>query len=131
MKSHQETIFSDLSTTFTAHPVTGNVGLVKNENAIKQSIKNIVLTNFYERPYNPTYGANLISQLFENMNSITKFVLIKNIRVTLDNHEPRADIIDIRVDVDYDKNTINVTIVFKPINSLESQTVNVILERIR
>lgn len=127
----KETIFSDLSLAFKAHPVTGKLKILTNVDSIKQSVKNIVLTNFYEKPYNPTFGGNIIAQLFENMTSQTKFILENNIKIALRNYEPRADVIDIRTNPDFDNNTLNVSVTFKPVNDLALQTVNILLERVR
>ena len=74
-RESKEIIYSDIPLSFTAHPVNGNVILVKNSESIKQSVKNIVLTNFHERPYNIFFGGNLIAQLVENLDSsYTKFL---------------------------------------------------------
>ena len=73
MPELKQPVFKDIPLSFTAHPVTGNVKALTNRDAVKQSVKNIVLTNFYERPYSPNLGGNILSQLFENMDSITQY----------------------------------------------------------
>jgi phage baseplate assembly protein W len=98
MPELKEPIFKDIPLSFTAHPVTGNVKALVNRDAVKQSVKNIVLTNFYERPYSPNLGGNILSQLFENMDPITEYNIAKNIRQALDNYEPRAIIDEIKSD---------------------------------
>jgi phage baseplate assembly protein W len=102
-----------------------------NRDSVKQSVKNIVLTNFYERPYNPTFGGDVRSQLFENMDSLTEYNISKNIRQALDNFEPRAIVDEIKTQSIEDRNIINVTITFRVRNSSEPITVNVLLERTR
>jgi phage baseplate assembly protein W len=89
------------------------------------------LTNFYERPYSPNLGGNILSQLFENMDSITQYEISTNIRQALDNYEPRAIIDDIVTDFFEDQNAINVTITFRVRNNSEPISVNVLLDRVR
>jgi len=131
MPELKEPVFKDIPLKFTAHPVTGNVKALVNREAVKQSVKNLVLTNFYERPYNPVLGGDVLSQLFENMDSITEFNISKNIRQVLDNYEPRAIIDDIKVSANHDSNALNATIIFRIKNDAEPIIVNVLLERVR
>jgi|SRR5210317_794264 len=131
MPQISETVFNDIPLSFNAHPVTGNVKLLTNADAIKQSVKNIVLTNFYERPYNPFFGGDVTSQLFENMTPITEYNVSKNIRQALKNYEPRAIVDDVIVNSNEDLNSLNVTIIFRLRNSSEPIAVNVLLERVR
>ena len=131
MPELKEPIFKDIPLGFTAHPITGNVKALTNRNAVKQSVKNIVLTNFYERPYNPTLGGDILAQLFENMDPITQYEISTNIRQALDNYEPRATIDDIVTDFLEDQNAINVTITFRVNNDAEPISVSVLLDRVR
>lgn len=131
MPELKEPVFKDIPLSFTAHPVTGNVKALVNRDAVKQSVKNIVLTNFYERPYSPNLGGDIISQLFENMDPITEYNIAKNIRQALDNYEPRAIIDEIKSDFFQDQNAINITITFRVRNDAEPISVNVLLDRIR
>jgi phage baseplate assembly protein W len=131
MPELKEPIFKDIPLSFTAHPVTGNVKALVNRDAVKQSVKNIVLTNFYERPYSPNLGGNILSQLFENMDPITEYNIAKNIRQALDNYEPRAIIDEIKSDFYQDENAINITITFRVRNDAEPISVNVLLDRVR
>jgi phage baseplate assembly protein W len=131
MPELKEPIFKDIPLSFTAHPVTGNIKALVNRDAVKQSVKNIVLTNSYERPYNPTFGGDILSQLFENMDPITEYNIAKNIRQALDNYEPRAIIDEIKSDFYEDRNAINVTITFRIKNNAEPISVNVLLDRVR
>ena len=131
MPELKEPVFKDIALSFTAHPVTGNVKALTNRDAVKQSVKNIVLTNFYERPYSPNLGGNILSQLFENMDSITQYEISTNIRQALDNYEPRAIIDDIVTDFFEDQNAINVTITFRVRNDVNPISVNVLLDRVR
>jgi len=131
MPEIREPIFKDIPISFTAHPVTGNVKSLSNRDAVKQSVKNIVLTNFYERPYNPILGGDVLAKLFENMGPLTEYEISNNIREALDNFEPRAEVDEIKVDALDDQNALNVTITFRIINDTDPVSVTVFLERVR
>ena len=127
----EQEIYRDIPMSLNVHPVTGNMKLVANAESIKQSVKNIVLTNFYERPYQPELGGNVLTQLFENMSPITEYNVTQNIRQALENNEPRAIVEDIITTPVEDQNTLRVTIKFSVRNIPEPIEVDVLLERIR
>jgi len=131
MPEIREPIFKDIPISFTAHPITGNVKILSNRDAVKQSVKNIVLTNFYERPYNPILGGDVLAKLFENMGPFTEYEISTNIREALDNFEPRAEVDEIKVDALEDQNALNVSITFRIVNDTDPITVTVFLERVR
>jgi phage baseplate assembly protein W len=131
MPELKEPIFKDIPLSFVAHPITGNVKALTNREAVKQSVKNIVLTNHYERPYSPVLGGDILAQLFENMDPITQYEISTNIRQALDNYEPRAIVDDIITDFIEDQNAINVTIRFRLRNDAEPISVSVLLDRVR
>jgi len=131
MPELKEPVFKDIPLSFNAHPVTGNIKALTNREAVKQSVKNIVLTNFYERPYNPILGGDVLAQLFENFSPITEYEISNNIREALDNFEPRAEVDEIKVDAQDDLNALNVTITFRVVNDINPVSVNVFLERVR
>tara|TARA_B100000424_G_C22825680_1_gene441382 strand:- start:472 stop:867 length:396 start_codon:yes stop_codon:yes gene_type:complete len=131
MPEIREPVYKDIPLAFTAHPVTGNLKALTNREAVKQSVRNIVLTNFYERPYNPILGGDVIKQLFENMDSTTEYQITSNIREALENFEPRAEVDDIKVDAQEDLNELRVSIRFRVINDTDPVTVEVFLERVR
>lgn len=131
-RESKEIIYSDIPLSFTAHPVNGNVPLVKNTDSIIQSVKNIILTNFHERPYNIFFGSNLTAQLFENLDSsYTVFIIKDDIKRAIRNSEPRAEVLSVNVSPNYDRNILNVTVRFVAINESAPVDVNVIVERIR
>lgn len=94
--------FKDLSFNFTRNPITNDVVVLKNEEAIKQSVKNLVLTKLRERPFRPELGTDSTSYLFELNKNIAANELIQQIEVVLENYESR--IILQRIDVDVDDN---------------------------
>ena len=131
MPEIKEPIFKDIPLSFNAHPVTGLIKALTNREAVKQSVKNIVLTNHYERPYNPFLGGDVLSKLFEPMTSITEYEVTPNIKQALENFEPRADVLEVVVDAKEDLNALEVSITFNIINEIDPVTVNVLLERVR
>lgn len=131
LQQNKDTLFKDIPLGFSAHPVTGNVKAVTNREAVKQSVKLIVLTNFFERPYNPYLGGHILSQLFENVDSMTEFNITKNIKQALDNFEPRAIVDEVRTQANPEGNSISATITFRIKNDPDPISVDVLLERIR
>jgi phage baseplate assembly protein W len=123
--------WSDLDLNFQAHPITKDIVRKKNIEAIKRSVKNLVLTNKYERPFHPEIGSSILAMLFEPVSPTTGAVLKSRIREVLTNYEPRAIITDIQVSGDIDKNGYYVSILFTPINTLEPVTIELFLERLR
>ena len=131
MPTPSKVLYSDLPISFTAHPITGNVNKLKNRDAVKNSVRNIVLTNHGERFFKPRFGGNVTSQLFENASKFTEFNTARSIRISLQNHEPRADIIKCKVTSNPDTNNLTVSLKFRVINDPEPITLDLVLERIR
>lgn len=102
-----------------------------NEEAVKQSIKNILLTNRGERLFNPTFGSDLRSILFENFSPQTESQLKEYIEMSVNNYEPRAALIDVVVQAIPDLNAYSATIVFSVINKAEPITLEFLLDRVR
>jgi phage baseplate assembly protein W len=123
--------YADLDLDFMPHPTTKDVMKKTGEEAIKRSVRNLILTNFYDRPFQSYIGSNALKLLFDNMNPITANFLNNAIREVITNNEPRVSINDLRVDFDYDNNGYNVTLYFIILNRNEPAVINLFLERIR
>ena len=123
--------WSDLDLNFTRHPVTNDVTRKLNVEAIKRSVKNLILTNRYERLFHPEIGSSLTGLLFELVSPTTANVIESTIRQTLVNYEPRIIVDDITISGDIDRNGYNVTIQFTTINTLTPVTIEFFLERLR
>ena len=123
--------YSDLDLNFTIHPVKKDINRYTNETAVVNSIKNLILTNHYERPFQPDIGSNVRRLLFENMDTVTATTLEKEIAQTISNYEPRANISKINVSPDYGNNGFNVYMEFYVVNRTTPITINFFLERIR
>lgn len=102
--------FKDISFNFSKNPVTNDIVVLKNEEAIKQSVKNLVLTKINERPFNPTIGTDTTSYLFELHTKVSANALIEEIEQVLINNEPRITLERLEVDADADTNGFEVYI---------------------
>jgi phage baseplate assembly protein W len=124
-------IYSDIDFTFTKRPVVGDVALSYDQQAVIRSIRNLLLTKHFERPFNPQIGSNLDALLFENVGPITTNLLENEIRTTIQNYEPRATLSEVVVSAQVDQNAYNVTISFYIENATIPTTVTLLLERNR
>lgn len=123
--------FRDLDLNFTIHPIRKDINVHKNEYAIINSVKNLILTNFYERPFQPQIGSNVRSLLFENIDTIIAAQLERAIEETILNYEPRVQISNITAVARPDENRYSVQLEFFVINNSSPITINFFLERIR
>ena len=123
--------FRDLDLNFTIHPVRKDINVYKNEFAIINSIKNLVLTNHYERPFQPEIGSNIRRMLFEQVDSITAAAIAREITEVIGNFEPRAQVSRVDAVPSPDENLYKIRLEFFIINSSEPITINFFLERIR
>jgi phage baseplate assembly protein W len=127
----QKESFSDFLDNFDIHPVNGAVGRIINENAVRQSIKNIIMTNLGERLFQPRIGSNIYRSLFEPLDQVTANIIIDAVRSSIKYNEPRAKVLDVGVYKTSDENAVMVKIVFSLINKTDASTVEVVLKRVR
>jgi len=123
--------FKDLDLNFTLHPVRKDVSKHINELAIINSVKNLVSTNFFEKPFRPEIGSSVRSLLFENVDPLIAVRLERNIAETITNYEPRVSIKKIRARPTSDENSYAVSLTFAIINNPVPITIDFFLERIR
>jgi phage baseplate assembly protein W len=102
--------FKDISLSFQVNPLNYDLIATKNETAIARSVRNLILTQPGERFFNQNLGSNVSRTLFENLDQISASVIKDEIENTINNYEPRVDLIDVIVDPNYDNNEFNVTI---------------------
>ena len=129
-------LYKDISLYFTKNPVTGDVTEVTDVQDIKRSVRNLVLTNRFDRPFHPEIASRVRESLFEMFTPITVNVLRNAITEILTLYEPRVTVTNIAVaDPEYsymDQNTLPIKIYFTINNAPETlEEVNVVLERIR
>ena len=102
--------FKDISMSFEVNPINSDIIGVKNETAIARSVRNLVITRPGERFFNPNLGSRVSESLFDNMDEISESNLKDEIRDTIDNYEPRVDLIEVIVNPDYDNYAFDVVI---------------------
>lgn len=124
--------FKDISLSFQPHPVTGDLPVLKNERAINKSVKNIVQTIPGEKFFNPNFGSDVRSQLFEIVDFGTADLIEQQILTSLENFEPRIERVQVEVDPQPDRNEFNVTVIYDIIGQeFPTQTYSFILEATR
>jgi phage baseplate assembly protein W len=124
-------IFSDLDLNFTKHPVTKDITRRYDDNAIKQSVKNLLLTRNFERPFHSEIGSPIRQLLFDNPGPMFNVMLKRAVIDVINNFEPRVNIIDVRVDDYSDANEVYVTLEFTIVNTERPLTLDLALERTR
>ena len=105
--------FKDISMTFQANPLNDDLIALKNANAIARSVRNIVFTLPGEKFFNPNFGSRITESLFENIDEISASIIIDEIRESIDNYEPRVELIDVKAFPNYENNAFDVNIVYE------------------
>ena len=124
-------IYKYLNISFTKNPATKDVARLFDIQAIKRSVKNIILTNKYERPFNPDFGCNLRGFLFENLTEPMVVIIKDRVAMAIEKYEPRVSVEDVIVKNSSDPNGINIQVSFL-INGVEAPvTVSTFLQRVR
>ena len=124
--------FKDINLSFKRHPVTNDLVVIKNEDAIKKSVKNIIFTILGEKPYVPLFGTSINNSLFELANPLDHIRISDEIQSTLLNFEPRISNIQVTVSNYPDSHELNATIQYDITGAASpSQTVDVILQPAR
>jgi phage baseplate assembly protein W len=127
----KDLIYSDFLLNLDKHPLNGGLARVINEDSVKQSIKNLILTEIFERPYQPQLGSKLYSLLFEPMNDMTVNLMRNTITDTIRLYEPRARVLGVDIFPVDERNEYNVNITFSLINTIGEIQLDLIIKRIR
>ena len=123
--------YRDIDLDFNRNSTTNDIVKVEDVNAVKRSVKNLVQTNFYERPFHPELGCGVRELLFENFTPITGIYIRRKIEEVLTNYEPRISLEQVAVDDDQDKNRLVVDIYFYVQGVPDPVTVTTFLQRLR
>ena len=123
--------YVDLDLDFTRHPVTNDVVKITDVEAVKRSVKNLINTQSYERPFHPELGCGVRDMLFENYTPMTGIFMRRKIEEVLSNYEPRASLSSIQVNEQMDRNAIDVVVNFYVLNLPNPVSVTTTLQRIR
>jgi len=121
----------DLDLSLKIHPIRKDIIPLKDDAAIKNAVKNLLVSNFFERPFQPTLGANLRGLLFEPADAITKLDLQQGVRRVLNTHEPRIKVLNIKVFDESDNNSYRITVKFLIKEYDTAESVEIVLRRLR
>lgn len=124
-------LFSDIDLSFVPHPSTGDLRVRYDDNAIKNAVKNLILTRHYERPFHSEIGSNVTNMLFELATPATVVLLKQEIADVIKNFEPRVDLQTVDVAFSSDEHTLLVSLVFTIKNTTRPITVQLTLNRTR
>lgn len=125
-------LFSDFNHSFLPHPNTGQIGRKTNVDSVKLALRNLILTNKYERLRNPRFGSNITHWLFEQLNDPRQTREIEeHIKEVVKNHEPRVRLLEVKATADDEGNAVHVYIQFSIVSSKSSEDLNITLYRVR
>jgi len=125
-------IYKDLNLAFEQNTATKDIQKITDIEAVKRSVRNLINTNHYEKPFHPEIGSGVRGILFELMTPITAHVLTQQIELVIENFEPRAKLISVRAQPNLDRNEYECTIEFYVANApTELVDLTVFLERLR
>lgn len=130
-RSKKISIYSDFKKDLSISPLSDDLALIKDEDAVKESLKNLILTDRGERLMQPNLGGNVRAMLFENMTPASLKFLEETIRSTIEIYEPRATLRDVIVTGNLDDNVVKVTVKFFITNQEQPLELSVFLERTR
>ena len=109
--------FKDISMSFGKNPMTNDLIALKNANAIARSVRNIVMTIPGEKPFDPFFGSNVRNILFENLDNISASLIVDEIRTSIQNYEPRVELVSVEAVPDFDNSTYDVVIIYEIIGA--------------
>ena len=127
----KEVVYRDLGLSFIPHPVTKNISVLKNEDAVKRAIRNLILTNQGEKFFNQLYGGNVYALLFENWGPILELSLRQDIKNTVQVYEPRATVLGTEIISRPDNNDIKINIIFQINDNPTPSELTFTVERVR
>ena len=123
--------YKDLDLSFGRNVVTNDVNKLTDVEAVKRSVRNLINTSHFERPFHPEIGSNVRAMLFEPMTPLTALNLQRKVQEVLINFEPRIRLVQILARPDYDKNSYDLRIMFYVVGTQEPVEVQTFLERLR
>lgn len=124
-------LYSDFRQDFMRNPLTNDIAKITNEESVKQSIRNLILTNRGERVMRPNLGGGIFELLFETLTPVSLKLIQERIKETIRQYEPRANVIDVLVNGALSSETVDITISFYIVNSETPIEFNILVERLR
>ena len=124
--------FKDISMTFQSNPLTSDLIVLKNENAIARSIRNIVFTVPGEKFFDESFGSNINRSLFDNIDELSAIIIKDQITESIENFEPRVRLIRVNTFPDFDNNSFDVTVIYEIIGAdIPPQELQFVLQQTR
>jgi phage baseplate assembly protein W len=123
--------YSDFFKDLTENPINSDIARKIDEESVKESIKNLLMTNRGERLFQPNVGCDIRSMIFENITPDIPITITQMIRNTITSYETRCNLIDVQVTSSIDDNSVNVLIIFNLINRPETSTLTLTFDRVR
>ena len=123
--------YSDLDLDFQINPITGDINKKKGVDAVKRSLRNLIFTSYYERPFNSSIGSDVPKLLFDNVDLVTASLLEDALKRLINIYEPRVQLTSLIVFADIDNHGFNVQMEYIILNTETPATFNIFLERIR
>ena len=124
-------IFKDLNLDFQQNSATKDIQKITDVESVKRSVRNLISTNHYEKPFRPQVGSNLRAMLFENMSPQINHAISKEIDLLIRNYEPRCRLVEVSTVPSFDRNAYSASISFYVVNHPEPVIVESFLERLR
>ena len=124
-------IYKDLNLDFQQNTATKDIQKITDVESVKRSVRNLINTNHYEKPFRPQVGSNLRAMLFENMSPQMNHAISKEIDLLIRNYEPRCRLVEVSTVPNFDRNAYSASISFYVVNHPEPVTVETFLERLR
>ena len=129
--SRSARIYKDLNLDFQQNTATKDIQKITDIESVKRSVRNLINTNHYEKPFRPQVGSNLRAMLFENISPQMNHAISKEIDLLIKNYEPRCRLVEVNTIPDFDRNAYSASISFYVVNHPEPVTVESFLERLR
>ncbi len=130
-RTRSQEFFSDFTRNLEQIPGRSDLSRVVNENAVRESIRNLVETDRGERLFQPNIGCDVRGSLFENIDASSMLILKENIKSTIRTYEPRCNLRDVEIVGNVDSNELKVRIIFSVINSNIDSSLTIDLNRVR
>lgn len=130
-KERASRTYKDLNLSFIANPATKDIAKLKDIEAVKRSVRNLIELNHFEKPFHPEIGSDIRNLLFENMSPVIDVAITRAVEDLINAYEPRAKLIGVKTNPQYDNNAYEVTISFYVVGYPEPITIETMLERVR
>jgi len=123
--------YSDFTNDLTVHPISQQLVILKNADSVKQSLRNLILTNLGEKPFNPLFGSNINKSLFELFDPFFVEDVKRYVTLAVQQYEPRVNLISVDVSQDRTETAVMINVVFSLINTTQPLSISIYVKRVR